>query len=281
MKPLLPLERARVYFDGLHSSPRLAHPEGLAFDAVGNLYCGGENGEVFRIAPGGASVELVARTGGFTLGVAFGPSGELFTCDLLHRCVYAVDVETGALRVFARGAQDREFQIPNFPVFDALGHLYISDSHAFKSPGPGIFRFDAQGNGELWDARPFNFANGLALAPDEKSLLVVESFARQITKVQINDDGSAGERTVYASEVGVVPDGIAFGSNGALYVACYEPSAVLRIAGEGAAPELLIGDPEAHLFCHPTNLAFWKGNLYTANLGRWHITEIKQVVSFE
>jgi gluconolactonase len=274
MKTLLPLERARVYFDGLHSSLRLCHPEGLAFDAQGNLYCGGENGEIFRISPGGASIELVARTGGFTLGVAFGPSGELFTCDLMHRCIYAVKVESGAFRVFARGAAGRDFQIPNFPLFDAQGHLYVSDSHAFKSPGPGIFRFDPQGNGELWDARSYDFANGLALTPDEKALLVVESFARQITRVRINDDGSAGERTAYATGVGIVPDGIAFDSDGAVYVACYEPSAIVRVRSEGAAPELLIGDPEGHLFCHPTNLAFWNGNLYTANLGRWHITEV-------
>jgi hypothetical protein len=36
----------------------------------------------------------------------------------------------------------------------------------------------------------------------------------------------------------------------------------------------LIRDEEAHLFCHPTNLAFRGNVLFTTNLGRWHITVI-------
>lgn len=56
-------------------------------------------------------------------------------------------------------------------------------------------------------------------------------------------------------------------------VACYEPSQVLRVAPDGTIARL-IGDEEAHLFCHPTNLAFRGGTLFTANLGRWHITAV-------
>ena len=39
--------------------------------------------------------------------------------------------------------------------------------------------------------------------------------------------------------------------------------------------EVYIEDPTAHLFAHPTNIAFDGATLYTANLGRWHITSIE------
>src|SRR5215203_1171138 len=55
-------------------------------------------------------------------------------------------------------------------AFDAEGRLYVSDSHAFKDPGPGIFRFELDGPGELWYEEPVNFANGLAFSPDGRHL---------------------------------------------------------------------------------------------------------------
>jgi hypothetical protein len=57
------------------------------------------------------------------------------------------------------------------------------------------------------------------------------------------------------------------------YVACYEPSRLCRATPDGRLG-LLIDDPEAHTLCHPTNCAFRGTDLFTANLGRWHVTRI-------
>ncbi|MDP9380757.1 MAG: gluconolaconase, partial [Chloroflexota bacterium] len=54
----------------------------------------------------------------------------------------------------------------------------------------------------------------------------------------------------------------------------YEPSQVLRISPDGTKARL-IADEEAHLLCHPTNLAFRHRTLFTTNLGRWHVTAIE------
>ena len=148
---------------------------------------------MFRIAPDDSSLEEVASSAGFTLGIAFAPSGDLFVCDLKAASVLRLPAGGDRLETFAQGAAGRGFRIPNALAFDADGRLYVSDSHGFKEPGPGIFRFDPDGEGELWCAAPFDFANGLALAPDGGSLLVAETFARRVVRVAIRDDGSAGE----------------------------------------------------------------------------------------
>ena len=71
-----------------------------------------------------------------------------------------------------------------------------------------------------------------------------------------------------------LPDGLAFDAEGNLYVGCYEPSQVLRIGHDGRVATLF-RDVTAHILAHPTNLAFRGTTMFTANLGRWHITAIE------
>ncbi len=273
MTPLLPIERARVFYDGLLTEPRLDHPEGIAVHPDGSVWCGGEEGQIYRIAGDGSGIEQVASTGGFCLGLAFAGERALYVCDLVHAAVFELDLASASVERFADGAGGQRIRIPNALALDAAGRLYVSDSHAFKQPGPGIFRFDADGSGALWYDGSLNFANGVALAPGEDALYVSETFANAIARIPIRPDGSPGEREEFARVPGCLPDGLAFGPDGALYVGCYEPSQVLRIDAEGNVACLVV-DREAHLLCHPTNVAFRDGALLTSNLGRWHLTAI-------
>ena len=49
MESILDINKAKVYFDGIFSNPRLQHPEGVALDNEGYVYCGTENGEIMKI----------------------------------------------------------------------------------------------------------------------------------------------------------------------------------------------------------------------------------------
>lgn len=269
---VLPMERARVFFDGTFSSPRLQHPEGVAIGPDGWIWCGSENGQILRIAPDASVIEEVATTGGFTLGLAFDGSRALFACDLKSAAVFRLDLATGELKRFTSPG----IRIPNFPVVDTRrNRLLVSDSHAFGTPGPGVWSYDLEsGTGALWFGGSMNFANGCALTPDGGALLVCETFGRQITRLPILPDGSAGDLTIFAQDLPGVPDGLAIADDGTVLVGCYEPSRVLRIPAGGGPAAVYIEDPTAHLFAHPTNIAFNGPALYTANLGRWHITRV-------
>jgi sugar lactone lactonase YvrE len=271
---LLGLSACRVFYDGTTTEPRLDHPECVAVHPDGSVWCGGELGQIYRIDPDGVRLEVVASTGGFCLGLALDADGNVFVCDLKHSAVMRWDSRRRTVEWFASGVPGHAMRIPNYPAFDPAGRLYVSDSYGPTEPGPGIFRFEPDGSGTLWFDEPLQFANGLALSPDGAHVYVAETFANAIIRIPIQADGSAGRREEIARLPGVLPDGLAFDQRGDLYVGCYEPSQVLRIGQDGKV-ECVVADPQAHMLCHPTNLA-WRGTtLFTANLGRWHITAIE------
>jgi gluconolactonase len=273
MNALLPISAASVFYDGITAEPRLDHPESLVVGPDGAIWCGGEAGQIYRLDLDRQRLELVASTGGFTLGLAHLADGRLLTCDLKHAAVFETDLSTGESRVFATGCDDVSFKFVNYVLTGPSNEIYVSDSHGFRVPGPGIFRFTPDGRGEMWFDQPLDFANGMALAPDGKAIYVVETFGRRVTRIPIAADGSAGPREVVAEFPDVLPDGLAFGPDGLLYVGCYEPSQICRITATGEV-EVVIHDADAHTLCHPTDIAFVGNVLYTTNLGRWHITSV-------
>jgi len=279
LEPLLPIERASVLFDGIFAEPKLSHPEGVAIGPDGWIWCGNQDGDLLRVSPDGRRMERVASTDGFALGLAFDAERACYLCDLRHAAVFRFALDTGTLsRLRADG-----LRIPNYPLVDrANGRLLVSDSHASGTPGPGIWSFPLDGgDGTLWYREPLDFANGLAVREGEAALYVCETFSRKITRIPIEPDGTAGEARPFAEHLPGLPDGIAFDRTGRLVVGCYEPSRLLRVSADGRDVELLIEDPTAHVLCHPTNIAFDGDTLYTANLGRWHLTRVAMDVGAE
>ena len=268
------IDQASVFVEGLD------HPECVAAHPDGSIWAGGEAGQIYRISPDGSEVREVANTGGFILGIAFSPDlSWLLVCDNGRHCLWRLDLETERLSLFARGASGHEFKIPNYACFASDGTLYVSDSGTFRVVNGLITRFDVDhsGRGEVWCEGPFNFANGICLSPDEDALFVVASFLPGVERIAINSDGSAGRREVFVRLPRTVPDGVAFDTGGNLYVSCYSPNHIYRVAPDGSK-ELLLDDWDMHTLSNPTNIAFGGPNrstLYTANLGRWHVTAIQ------
>jgi sugar lactone lactonase YvrE len=263
-----------VVYEGSLTDPQLDHPEGVAIHRDGSIWCGGERGQIYRLSPDGRELEQVGSTGGFCLGMAFDAADDLFICDLKHAAVMRFDAASGMVERWSDGAGGSRFRIPNFPAFDDAGRLYVSDSHAFGEPGPGVFRLQPDASGELWYGEDVTFANGLALSADGRHLYVAETFAHRVFRIPVLPDGTAGGREEVAELGTALPDGLAFDAEGSLYVGCYEPSQVLRIA-PGGQVATVFRDLTAHTLAHPTNLAFRGTTMFTANLGRWHITAIE------
>lgn len=266
--PEIPIERFEIVATGLD------HPECVAFDRDGRLWAGGEAGQIYRIGASGKA-ETVAVLGGFTGGIAFSPMDHaLYACNPALGLV-RVDAD-GRHSVFATGADGRTMVTPNFPVFDRRGRLYVTDSGTWKVRNGVLIRFEPDGTGRVIGG-PFGYANGLALAADERSLFMAESDTDRVLRFTLDDDGDLGPAEVYAEGVGRLPDGLALDEAGNLYVACYASDEVWQIAPSGGR-SLLAWDHHAIRVSRPTNLA-WGGagfdDLYVANLGRTTVTRTR------
>lgn len=272
----LSISAVSVFANGLdHSECIAVHPDGA-------VWAGGEAGQIYRIAPDGSAVEEIANTGGFIQGLAFSPGAAwLAVCDPGNKCVWKLDPRSHQIEKFAAGAGGQGFNIPNYAAFDASGRLYVSESGAFREINGKIFRFEENGSGEIWHVGPFNFANGLAISAEERYLYVACTWLPGVERIAINADGSAGEREVCAVMPRTCPDGLAFDNKGNLYVSCYAPNAIFQVNREGTV-RLVVDDWEGHALSNPTNIAFGGKDfrhLFTANLGRWHISRIEMPVS--
>lgn len=266
-----PTPERTIRFQGILSEPRLDHPESVAVAPDGSLWCGGEAGQIFRIH--GDTIEVVANTGGFILGVSFDTEGNLFACDIGRTEVWRLDPRTRALEPLSASLSGHQLITPNFALPLPDGSLLVSDSGVAHQPRTGMVRF-AHGTGSIWLEEPLNFANGLALSPDGTTVYIAESWSNRILAVDV--DASYRPRSsayVYCDLPGYIPDGLAVDSDGSLYVGCYEPSAVLRVSTSRKV-EILAQDPTAHELCHPTGVVVSGRELLVANLGRWHITSI-------
>jgi len=265
------LERTTVFAEGLD------HPECVVYHPDGTIWAGGEVGQIYRISKDGKEVEEVASTGGFILGMALSPDCSwMLICDLQEKCLWRMDMKTYAITEFAQGADGHHFNIPNYACFDSHANVYVSESGAFREVNGKILKYDKEGNGTIWCDGPFNFANGMAIDAGEKYIYVVCSFLPGVERVKINEDGTAGEREVFATVPESVPDGVAFDAAGNLYISCYAPNKIYKVAPDRTI-SLLVDDWEAHTLSNPTNIAFGGEHfdqLFTANLGRWHVSKI-------
>ena len=60
----------------------LDHPEGIATGPDGELYAGGEAGQVYRIDRAAGTPSEIANTGGFVLGLCHDAAGMIYLCNI-------------------------------------------------------------------------------------------------------------------------------------------------------------------------------------------------------
>ena len=103
-------------------------------------------------------------------------------------------------------------------VVDGRGNIYVNggcDFHPGAGNAPGIIALVTPDGSVRRVADEIAFPNGMAVTPDNSTLVISESFAARLTAFDIDDDGGLSNRRVWADGVG--PDGICIDSDGAVW----------------------------------------------------------------
>jgi sugar lactone lactonase YvrE len=171
-------------------------------------------------------------------------------------------------------------QSANEIVVDRRGNIYLNgadfDFAGGAAPEPGYIKLVTPDGRLRQVADDIQFPNGMVITPDNRTLIISESFAGRLTAFDIEPDGGLSHRRVFADGLG--PDGICLDVEGAVWVST-GGSSIVRIAeggsvrqrvelSEGRAPfALALGGPDRRTLFIMT--AEWRpSDSITDNLGR-------------
>jgi sugar lactone lactonase YvrE len=207
-------------------------PEDVAVDADGFVFAGLVDGRIVRFTPDGRLDREVARTGGRPLGVEIDPDGELRVCDA-RLGVLHVNPSTGKVTSLVDRIAGAPMKFCNNGAFGADGTMYFTDSSAhfgveywkgelLAHTGTGrLLRRTADGAVDLV-ADGFQFANGVALAPDQSWVAVAQTGGYSLDRIWLTGP-DAGRREVFVDNLPGFPDNISTGSDGLIWVALPSP----------------------------------------------------------
>ena len=121
-------------------------------------------------------------------------------------------------------------------VVDSRGHAYVdnvADAFTGGDPKAGtVVLITADGTAQQV-AEGLAFPNGMAVTPDNATLIVAESYANQLTAFDIAPDGSLSSGRVWAALGDGVPDGICLDAENAVWYADVPNRRCVRVAEGG------------------------------------------------
>jgi sugar lactone lactonase YvrE len=172
--------------------------------------------EVIAVDPAGHS-EVVARVQSFPMCIDHLPDGRLLIVSSADRRLLRQEPD-GSLVAHADLASLGEHPW-NDIVVDGRGNAYVNNI-GFDFPGgefaPGIVALVTPDGVARRVADGLAFPNGMAVQPDNATLIVAESYGQKLTAFDIASDGSLSGRRTWA-EVDDHPDGICLDADGSVW----------------------------------------------------------------
>ena len=90
------------------------------------------------------------------------------------------------------------------------------------------------------------FPNGTVITPDDKTLIIAETFAAKLTAFDIMEDGTLTGRRVWANLKSLAPDGICLDAEGGIWVAAPGRRRVARVLEGGQITHIVKVENDAY-----------------------------------
>ena len=239
----------------------LVRPECVLANAAGDLYTADWRGGVAHRHPDGTQVLYAGR---LPDGGDLRPNGIALLADGSFLLAHLGAEQGGVYRLHREGrvepwlleVQGRPLPPTNFVLQDGAARTWVTVSTRLSPRSLGYRR--SVGDGfivcvpPVGDARivadGLGYTNEVSLHPGGRWLYVNETFARRLSRFEIQGDGMLGPReTVTEFGPGSFPDGLAFDEQGHAWVVSIVSNRLIRVAPAGAQTLWLEDADAAHV----------------------------------
>ncbi|XP_078442641.1 protein STRICTOSIDINE SYNTHASE-LIKE 6-like [Wolffia australiana] len=208
----------------------LRGPEDFAYDAAsGFLYTGCEDGWIRRVDLNAKeqTVEDWAYVGGRPLGLAFGPDNTLFVASA-YKGLLSVG-KGKEVRLLVSEADGLPFGLIDGVDVASDGTVYFTDaSHKYNLSMLRVDGREGRPYGRLMSYNPATsctevllsglyFANGVAVSPDQDSVVFCETFMRRCKRYHIRGE-KKGAVDLFVDGLSGLPDNIRYDGDGRFWI---------------------------------------------------------------
>ena len=179
--------------------------------------------------------ETVVLLPGWPSGIGWLPDNRLVIVSVMERALLQLSserlVNVADLRnLEAGGCNDMVVSQQGWAYIGTLGYNpYANEPYAQGK----IILVTLDGTARVV-ADQLGFPNGMVITPDGQTLIIAESSGECLTAFDIASDGSLLNRRIWAQMKGCIPDGICLDAEGAIWVAAFGSTDVLRVCEGGA-----------------------------------------------
>jgi sugar lactone lactonase YvrE len=164
--------------------------------------------------------EVIARVPGAPMGLGFLPDGRLLIVSMMDGLLLCREHD-GQLVVHADLSHLSGYPWSDM-VVDGRGNAYVGNL-GFNFPNgefaPGFLVLVTHDGSVRRVADGFAFPNGMVMTPDNKTLIIAESYAHKLTAFDIDATGQLSNQRTWAELGGAFPDGICLDSENAVWYA--------------------------------------------------------------
>lgn len=198
------------------------------------LFCDIPADRIVRCRDG--ACDTFRQPGGNANGLTLDRQGRLIACEQGARRVSRTEAD-GRVVTLADRFEDRRLNSPNDVVVRSDGAVYFTDPpfgvkrEERELDFQGVYRIAPDGGALTLLARDFVKPNGLAFAPDEKTLFVADTERGHIRAFDVASDGSLANGRVFTDQAPGA-DGMKVDRDGTVYCAARDGLRVFDAAGK-------------------------------------------------
>jgi len=186
--------------------------------------------EIVALDPRGKSEVVLRVPFGLPFSIDWLPDGRLLVISGREGLLLRQEADkTLAVHADLRGVSGLWNEI----VVDGRGNAYINGGSQVMTGGLGIIALVAANGSVRKVADGIAFPNGMAVTPDNSTLIIAESYGKRLTAFDIARDGSLSNRRVWADLAGGVPDGICIDAENAVWYADVPNQCCVRVREGG------------------------------------------------